>query len=360
MTQKQITLGYILGLMETDGSIQLMFGTGKSRTTLKAWIRISQKSNLNLLALIKTWFEKNGIECYYEVWNPNTSRNRAPNLTITKVGSIRKFIELVKNEPLQFINQKQRDFLILDLVMNSSTQLSITDKINLKKSMHKAHANQPDINPKGSKSREELELKYGIPLGSSQKDTLGLLKTIDAQYVKHINNIKKQIAQSKLKVSADWLAGLIDGDGSYYVTMRVKNPTARYNKRYIEFLGAFTISMELNALLTLEVIKFIIGSNTPIVKSKKKQSYQIWIRKQAEVKQLLQMQLQYLPVGDHRRKQYELVQNLFDCKNQGKMRDLNTVLNVIRAAYAMSETTKGRRRTVSLDKMIAIATEIYG
>lgn len=358
MAKQIITLGYILGLMEADGSILLMFGTGKSKTTLKAWIRISQKSNSNLLALIKTWFEQNGIECAYEDWNPNTSRGRARNLTITKADSVRKFIELVKKEPLQFISQKQRDFLILDLVMNSRARLSITDKINLKKSMHKAHANQPDINTPRSKTREELELKYGIPLGSSQEDALGLLKTIDAQYTIHTNNIKKQMAQGKLKVPADWLAGLIDGDGSYYVSMVVRNPSARYKKRFIEFQGNFTLTMELNALLTLEVFKFIIGSDAKIVQFKK--HYQIWIRKQAKVKKLQQMQLQYLPVGDHRHRQYKLVQDLFDYKNQEKMGDLNTVLNVIRAAYAISENTKGRRRTVLLDGMIAIATEIYG
>lgn len=358
MTQQKINLAYILGLMEADGGILMFFGTGKSKTTLKPAIRISQKSNSNLLALIKQWMDEQGIETTYEDWNPATSKGRARNLTIEKVDSVRKFIELVKKEPFQFISQKQRDFWILDRVMNTPKTLSIGDKVNLKKTMHKANANQPDLDPKGANTRETLELRYNLPLGSSQLDPLGILKQIDDRYAAHAKEIQEKIANGTFKIPPAWLAGLIDGDGSYYVTMQVREPSERYNKPYIEFQGDFTLTMETNALLTLEAVKSVINSKAEIKESDN--HYQIWVRNQAEVKTLLQMQRKYLPVGNHRLIQYKLVQALHDAKDNNMMRDLATIEALIKAAYAISEKTKGRPRTRTLIEILAIAKQIYG
>lgn len=359
--KQQVTLAYILGFFEADGGILLMFGTGNSKTTLKPWIRFSQKTNPNLLGEIKKFFETNGIECKYEDWNPKTSKGRARNLTITKVDSVRQFIKLVKKENFQFISQKQRDFMILDRVLNTKETLSIADKINLRKSMHKAHSGQPDRNPNGANTREQLELQYNILLGSSKEDSLGILSKIDVAYKAHVAKIKKAIADKTLVISPDWLAGLIDGDGSYYVTMQVREPSAKYDKPFIEFQGNFTLTMEKNALLTLEAVKAAINSDAPIKESKEStEHYQIWFRKQKDVMNLLQMQQAYLPVGSHRLAQYNLVRQLHLLKQQGKMRDLNEVLSVIRAAYAISANTKGRERTQTLEEMEAIACKIYG
>lgn len=356
--KQQVTLAYILGLFEADGGILLMFGTGKSKTTLKPWIRLSQKSNPNLLGEIKKFFEANGIECKYEDWNPQTSKGRARNLTITKVDSVRQFIRLIKQEKFKFISQKQRDFMILDRVLNTKETLSIADKINLRKSMHKAHSGQPDLNPNGAKTREQLELEYNIPLGSSKEDRLGILKKIDAAYKAHVAKIKKAIADKTFVIPPDWLAGLIDGDGSYYVTMQVRKPSANYNKPFIEFQGDFTLTMEKNAFLTLEAVRTAINSDAPIKEAE--EHYQIWFREQKDVMNLLQMQQAYLPVGSHRLAQYNLVKQLLMFKQQGKMRDLDVVLSIIRAAYAISEKTKGRERTRTLEEMEAIAYQIYG
>ena len=356
--EQQINMSYILGLMETDGSILLIFGTGKSKTTLKPYIRISQKSNPNVLALIKDWFEQNNIESEFEYWNSNTSKGRAPNLTITKVESVRKFINLVKKEPFQFISQKQRDFMILDRVLNTLTTLSISDKVNLKKSMHKTDRNQPDLNLSGAKTREQWELSHNIPLGTSSLDPLGILRQIDEKYAEHTNKIKKLVEQGKFTIPSAWLAGLIDGDGSYYVTIQEREPSAKYSKPYIEFQGNFTITLEKNALLTLQAVKAAVKSEAEIKGTG--EHYQLWIRNQTEVQSLLQMQQAYLPVGNHRLNEYKLVEALHTYKKQGKMRDLNTVLSVIRAAYAISENTKGRRRSKTLAEMEEIARQIYG
>lgn len=359
MTKTQnINLAYILGLMEADGGIQLFFGTGKSKTTLKPCIRISQKTNSNLLALIKQWMDQNGIENVYEDWNPNTSRGRAKNLTITKVNSVRKFIELVKKEPLQFISQKQRDFWILDRVLNTPKTLSISDKVNLKKTMHKAHASQPDLDSNGANTREVLELRYNLPLGSSQMDASGILKQIDAKYAAHVKKIQQKIAKGTFRISPEWLAGLIDGDGSYYVTMQVRKPDKRYNDRFIEFQGNFTLSMELNALLTLQAVRSVIGSQAVI--KEEDNHYQMWVRNQAEVKTLLEMQCKYVPVGNHRLIQYKLVRDLHDAKESKMMRDLVTIRSLVKASYAISEKSKGRERTHTLDEMLAIVEDIYG
>ena len=43
---------------------------------------------------------------------------------------------------------------------------------------------------------------------------------------------------------------------------------------------------------------------------------------------------------------------------QGKMSDLNTVLSVLKAAYAISERSKVRERTHTLEEMEEIATTV--
>lgn len=358
MAQQRVNMAYILGLMEADGSILLMFGTGNSRTTLKPVIRITQKTNSNVLALIKTWFDEQEINSEYEDWDPKTSRGRARNLAITRVGSVRKFISLVKKEKLQFINQKQRDFMILDVVMNSPTTLSISDKVNLKKSLHKADMNQPDLDQPGAKTREQLELRYNILLGTSRQDSLGILAKIDASYAAHTDKIKNQITKGTLDIPPEWMAGLLDGDGCYYVSIQVREPSASYSKPYIEFQGDFTLTMEKNALLTVEAVRAAVKSEAKI---KEEEGHcQLWIRNQTEVKALLQLQQAYLPVGNHRLEQYQLVSQLYAYKEQGKMRDLDTVLSVLRASYSISEKCKGRERTHTLAKMEEIARQIYG
>ncbi len=356
--QQKITMAYILGLMEADGGILLMFGTGKSKTTLKPWIRISQKSNPNLLALIKEYFESHGIECEYETWNAATSKGRATNLTITKANSARKFIELVKKEPLQFISQKQRDFWILDRVLNTPQTLSIADKISLKKSMHKANRNEPDLNANGALTRETLELKYNIPLGSSNADASNILSSIDAKYEAHAKHFEDLIAKNALNLPPDWVAGLIDGDGSYYVTMQVQEPSSRYSKRMIQIQANFTLTMEINSLLTLKAIKSIVGSEAPIQKAEN--HYQMWFRNQTDVKALLEFQQAYLPLGNRRKMQYNLVKQINEWQEKGQMGNLNNILSIIRAAYALSEDSKGRGRTRTQEEMEAIAKEIYG
>lgn len=359
MTQTQVvTMPYILGLMEADGSIILTFGTGNSTRTLKPWVRISQKSNQNLLPMIEDFFVNNGIDCHYERWNPATSKGRAPNLTITKVDSVRKFIELVKKEPFQFLSQKQRDFYILDCVLNTPSVLTIEDKVNLKLNMHKANMDQPDVHQAGKKTRDELEEKYSISSGASNVDALGILKQIDQAYANHTDKIQQSIANGEFTLPVDWLAGLIDGDGSFYVTMRAREPSKRYNKRYLEIEANFTISMEKNALITLQALKFVVGSKAPIKESKN--HYQFWIRNISEVKKLLQLQKAYLPVGDYRLAQYNLVQKIHTYKEKGMMKDGNVVLNIVRETYALSAHSKGRERTKSLAEMEAIVKNIYG
>lgn len=344
-------MAYILGLMEADGSFLLFFGTGKSKTTLKPCIRISQKTNNNILGLIASWFTEQGIEYKKENWNEKTSKGRAPNLAITKVESVRKFIDLVKKEPFQFISQKQRDFLILDRVINTPKPLSISDKVNLKKSMHKANMNQPDLDHSGAKTRAKLEKDYKIPSGTSRDDLLGILAGIDANYAAHVERIQELVKEGNFSIPPDWLAGLIDGDGSYYV------PIEPEGKSFIEFQGDFTITMEKNALLTLQAVRAALKSDAEI--EEKKEHYQLWIRKQAEVESLLQMQRAFLPVGNHRLAQYELVTELLAFKKAGKMRDLNTVLSIIEKAYKISEKSKGRERSKTKEEMMKIAREIY-
>lgn len=102
MTQQVINMAYILGLLEADGSFLLTFDSKSS--TLKPEVRISQSSNSNLLGLIESFFLLKNIKCEIEDSDPESSKNRAQNLRITEMGSLKKFIELVKNEPFQFIS----------------------------------------------------------------------------------------------------------------------------------------------------------------------------------------------------------------------------------------------------------------
>jgi hypothetical protein len=56
---KTITINYLRGMIETDGSVQLHL----SGRNIKPIIKISQKTNTNVLALIKDFLNKKGISC---------------------------------------------------------------------------------------------------------------------------------------------------------------------------------------------------------------------------------------------------------------------------------------------------------
>lgn len=358
-----INLAYILGLIEADGSILLMFGTGKSKTTLKPCIRITQRSNANVLPLIKKWFAENGIESRMEYWKdkgPETRESgkvftsRAPNLIISKIPSVKTFITLVKKEKLQFVSQKQRDFYILDIVVNYSEKLSMNDKIALKKSLHKDNQNQPDFSAKGVIPRDILETRLGVRVGASYHSRI--LTAVDKKYEAHKNRLTMAIKNETLVVPAAWFSGLTDGDGCYYISFQVREPSPKYNKRFIEIQANYTLTMETNALLTLLVVRYLAGSNASIVQEKA--HYQLWIRKQTDVNKLLTLHKKYPPIGEHRLEQYNLVIDVLRSKAEGFMRTGSVLKDLIRRVYSLK--TKGRTRTFSLRDMLRMVDDIYG
>lgn len=110
--------------------------------------------------------------------------------------------------------------------------------------------------------------------------------------------------------------------------------------------------------LTVQGFKAAVKSEANIIE---KQTFNsLAIRKQREVLHLLQMQEAFLPVGNYRRKQYNLVKKLYGYKAAGSMRDLNTVLSFLDEIYALSDEAKGREKTHSLEEIKEKAREFYG
>lgn len=55
------------------------------------------------------------------------------------------------------------------------------------------------------------------------------------------------------------MAGVVDGDGSFYVTVSWKEPNASYSKRHIDWEGCFTLSTGKNDVLLFDLLKYVFN-----------------------------------------------------------------------------------------------------
>lgn len=215
-----ITWAYIAGLLEADGSINIFL---RKDGTFDAIVSISQKNNTNILNMIKDYWLKHGINSTID---PGVD-GRASNLRVQGNIQVAKLLNLFEEKfsKLPFCSQKFRDFLIVKEVLTNKF-LSLAQIIDLVKSLHKQNMHEPDNEVGNISKRVECEQRLGLTPNASIKAAESILSKIDVEYKKHQKEIEEKMSAlpegcfsaSFLDIDPDFFIGLIDGDGSFYIT----------------------------------------------------------------------------------------------------------------------------------------------
>lgn len=175
ITVNKITLSYLIGYFMADGGFIMTLN--KSTGTVDATIRISSKTNKNILKLLSRFIKSTlKINCTQD---PESS-GRAPCLRIQGVLQVQKMIALITKHSailkigkrnIALFGSKYRTMLLVKYIIENRASLnkSRAIQIDLIKSMHKTFRNEPDLFLGGSHTltRNDLELRYGIPANSS-------------------------------------------------------------------------------------------------------------------------------------------------------------------------------------------------
>ena len=343
--KKEINISYILGLFETDGSIQIDITEKK----FKPMMSISQKTNSNLIPLVQMFLTDNGISSTIDISEGENARDRAPKLRIRGLDNIKKLIKVFKTvDGFVFFGAKYRDFLILKELINNNN-LTDAQKIGLKLSLHKESSDSPEtpLN-KQTKSREHWEDYFGLERGVSITLSLSILAKIDKLYKNNSTAIKQQMQENLTIMDASRIAGLIDGDGCFTVSI---NP--KISEKWVEWKGEFLLATEVASLLLVQAFKYSIGSNSEIESVKAKQgplkgqvtSYKLWIRNQAEVLKIVLILDEYNLLGNYRIAEFNTITKLFDMKKDFSIRNREAVNYFIDEIYRVSAISKkGRPR----------------
>lgn len=373
MTTKEITVDYVRGLVETDGSMQIHI----SGQQVKPLVKISQKTNENVLPLIKLFLKGRGITSFISVGDTSSIRGRASDLIVSGRHNVRKFLDLLETgtDSFVFSGVKQRDFLVMrELVDNDKLPLSLS--LALKKTLHKENKDQPDRKNKGVISMDEMERRFGLSSGEANKSAEAILKKIDRIYLDNQNSLKKGMASRTLQVSDGYITGLVDGDGGYYVTFSFTPATLlvgssggvpssakkKRSKRLVVWQGNATLSMEVGSRLTIELFKYAIGSEEAITEVKSKRgeltSLRVLVRKQQNVKKLMEIHARHPLIGDYKEQELKTVIHLRILREEGSLKNLEKVQRLLHHIYEVSAISpKGRPRQFTLEEALAKMAE---
>lgn len=348
-----INTGYICGLLASDGC----FLIGVNGTNFSASISIVSTTNSNNLSHIRYWLsrKKNIVSRIYRSGNKlaakslKTGSQTAPvpfpsrTLRISGNKRVEIFLTMLKRESERLKNKssflfcgvKQRDYLLMLVFLETrKQQISLGRQaisLAIKLSLHKANYLQPDREFKNKKKRHELETQLGLtqmdPAIKLKNDAkiVDLFTDLDNCYCEQQSAIADGIRQNSLKVSPSYLAGVIDGDGSFYVTLNWKQYPNM--KRSLLWGAYFTLSTTINNSLLFDVLKYVLElpPEFPVTDVKTLStkyttgaigSRQIWIRNPKDVRRLLDCVQRHL-VGDYRIQQLESVRKVLANKAGG-------------------------------------------
>lgn len=305
--------------------------------------------------------DQHGIKCsdisYDHLAN---SKGRAPELRIQGFSDVSKLLAVMKPHLHLFKGVKHRDFLIMESLcagfskysQNRGSQEALGWALGLKKSMHKASSVEADLQPKGSVSRAEYESRFGLAKGSSSLLTITILQKIDQAYKTHCEFIRKLIRNNFFgrpdnHLPREWLAGVVAGDG-YFGSMFRPSDGGRSVQSYV----AFSISMEANSLLMLQLIAKRFNVKTIQNKLNKATnqvtSHLLLERNFDKVLEIIFFLAPYPYLGSVRYEEALLVDELLAMKVTGASKRKGPMLKYVTKVYTLSDKLKGPERTLSL------------
>lgn len=345
-----ITWPYFVGLMETDGTFKLNLD---KHGTLKGVISFSQKTNKNLIGLVQEFLNSYGITSTIDTSDPEVT-DRAPALRIQGPDQCLRFMQLLREQypdDLPFFSQKYRDFLVMEVALSNRKNLSLAEKIDLLKSLHKSHRDEDDLVLNDTTvTRKQHETRLGLTPGASKGAAEGFLSAIDGQYEAYVSNVRNQMANNTLLVDERYMVAVIDGDGFFYVTTSWKpEGTPNYKKPHIIYQGNVSITMEKPAVLVNEVFKYYYQINVANKDVNHNKAIQVLVRSQPVVNRIVESCLRVHLLGDHVREQIALVQRLRAHMRDGlltmKRENYETIKDFFFEIYRISAVSlKGKER----------------
>ena len=360
-----VHVDYLRGFYESDGSFQIHI-SGKN---FKPLIKLSQRSGVTL-DRIKSFLNSKGITTSQEARDKTRQAGRAANIIVSGRHNVEKFLNLLENENTDgfvFSAVKQRDFLImrkfLSLPLDSEKNIAVA--LGLKKSLHKEKLTEPDIDVSGAKSTQQWEETLGLPLGSTEKNQEVLVE-MDKEYETHVKTLKESISKGNLKVSGNYISGLIDGDGHYHVGFTFLDSHQRRGNvsRTINWVGYFSLCMEIRALLTVEVFLYYFQCEAVISETRSRThpslvtSVEVRIEKQEDVRKLISLHDNFPLMGWAKDQAFQTVKELFFLRDNDLLKDPSIVEDFLREIYRVSSfNKKGPGRTMSLDDAMAKSRE---
>jgi hypothetical protein len=220
--------------------------------------------------------------------------------------------------------------------------------------LHKSSIGQPDIDPPGSVSRAIREKKLGLDPGSSVGAADFILEQIDKQYNQNVAEIEKAMTNDTLKVSSDYLNGLTDGDGSYFVTIQPRPSKNNPSVGHFQWTPGYSLTMEKTAELTLRIFCYALNVTPFIYKLKSKPTYRtLLIRSQSEMAKLLKFNEANPMIGEHKLKEFQLVQEFVAMRESNLLRKKVWAKNMLKKIYAVKAySDKGGPRR-SIDELLS-------
>jgi hypothetical protein len=153
----------------------------------------------------------------------------------------------------------------------------------------------------------------------------------------------------------DWCV-IMDGDGCFYVNFQFNKTLA--GKKYIDFRPGFTLSMEVEAKLTLKTFLFMVGceGSIPYVHlndgEPKAISYSITSEK--NLLKVIGFFNKAVPINQVKVKQLDLVNHYFDLKKKKKLTNVDEICKFIKKCYEVNDLgkAKGKLRLSSVDECL--------
>lgn len=326
LNSNQITLSWLKGFFEADGCFTASF-SGKS---LKPVAKFSQKSNSNLLECIQVFLENHSISS--KIDTPKGTTDRAPALRIQGRNNVMKFLDLITADgvtPFLGITQRQL-FVFQELLRNKD--LTFEDKKQL------------------------------LEFNRSDENNLTVLQT-DSESVKKVKEIYKEHKKNLLAkitntdtigtlLEDDYIAGLLDGDGSYSVSFIWKK--TKSNNYRIIWSESLTLTIDEGSYLTLLGFLNHIGSKTRICKSKVRRSISLKITKNETLSFLIDFHKKSPLLGTYSSARFGLLLEFRDLKKFDQLNQPEKIKSFLKKYYSICESSKGPSFKFSLEKCIAI------
>lgn len=310
-TKTKMSWAYIAGLIESDGSIECFIDS--QNQNLKYVVKITSKKNTNILAEIKSFLQNENI---YMGSTDQDNADRAPSERIQGNTQVVEFLKKLKqnvvclenhgdNPVSPLLGVKYRNLCLILAIESLNRELTIQEKIDVKKAFHKQNYEQKDIVSSTSTiPRIEFEKRFGLEPNSSLGAAKQWIQKVDAHYAQHVKHIQEFCG----KLNADYLVGLYDGDGGFNISFSDKP-----KNKIIEIQCDVNLTLPTSDIHIFDVVRTHFELAKFTIQAKEN-SFQLKVRTLADVKKIVFFFNDHPLLGDYKSKSFALLKETLDKK----------------------------------------------